>query len=556
MPEREKADFFHVGSVSMSGLVCDYLNRRQLCTDEHLRVCPLAQLAPLAKIALMPRTPGNPPKPGSTNIDVGRRALLAAAGSALVSRFSFAQDSLGSSKDGDFERRMQRVANGLRPAVVFSGEPAMKLADRMNDLHVPGVSIAVIRGGVIQARGFGSAAIDGPPVLPETLFQAGSISKPVSAVAALALVQAGKLELDSDVNLLLKSWKIPANPFTDKSRVTLRRLLDHSAGITVSGFPGYASNAAIPSLVEVLNGAPPANTASVVVGREPGTQYEYSGGGYTIMQQLLIDVTGKPFPDLVADLVLKPFGMTRSGFFQPLPKQDAPSAATPYQADGAPVPGGAHIYPELAAAGLWTTATDLARFALAVRDAWAGRNTSVLSQATAAQMLMPGLGDYGLGLIVRGSQPNRRFLHDGVNDGFVNSMVAFENGDGAVVMTNGARGTDLVFELMHSIAVEYDWPAGQPRTRQRATIDPRLLDRLVGTYELTPHFLIRISRDNGRLFAQGTGQERYEIFPESDRAFFFKVVDDVLTFDAESPTAATQLILHQNGADHVAKRVQ
>ena len=231
---------------------------------------------------------------------------------------------------------MQRIANGLRPAVAIAGEPPMKLADRMNELHVPGVSIAVIHGGVIQACSFGSAGIiDGAPVRsealfqwaspvrPETLFQAGSISKPVSAVAALALAQAGKLDLDSDVNLFLKTCKIPASSYTDRSKVTLRRLLNDSAGITVHGFPGYAAGAAIPSLIDVLNGAPPANSAPIVVDHEPGTLFQYSGGSYTIMQQLLIDVTGKPFPDLVEELVLKPFGMTHSSFFQPLQKEDA-----------------------------------------------------------------------------------------------------------------------------------------------------------------------------------------------------------------------------------------
>jgi CubicO group peptidase (beta-lactamase class C family)/ATP-dependent Clp protease adapter protein ClpS len=450
---------------------------------------------------------------------------------------------------------MERITNGLRPAIAIAGEPAMKLADRMNELHVPGVSIAVIHGGVIQACGFGSAGIGGPSVTPETMFQAGSISKPVSAVAALALAQAGKLDLDSDVNLVLKTWKIPANSYTDRSKVTLRRLLDHSAGTTVHGFLGYAAGAAIPSLVDVLNGAPPANSAPIVVGHEPGTRFQYSGGGYTIMQQLLIDVTGKPFPDLVGELVLKPFGMTHSGFFQPLPKAGVQSAATPYWPTGAPVSGGAHIYPELAAAGLWTTPTDLARFALAVLDAWAGRNTSVLSHATAVQMLTPGFGDYGLGPIVRGSSPNRRFLHGGTNAGFVSLMVAFENGDGAVIMTNGARGGELANEIMRSIAIEYDWSAGQPKIRQRTTVDPRALDRLVGTYELSPQSLIHVSKEEDRLFAQATGQDRFELFPESDRDFFFTVVDAVLTFDAENPGSATQLILHQNDADHVAKRV-
>jgi CubicO group peptidase (beta-lactamase class C family) len=491
----------------------------------------------------------------STILNVCHRALLAVIGSVVVLPYSFAQDNVAPGTSSDFELRIQRIVNGLRPAIAIAGEPPMKLADRMKKLHVPGVSIAVIHGGVIQARGFGSATIGGPPVLPETLFQAASISKPVTAVAALALAQAGKLDLDRDVNLSLKNWKIPGNSFTDQSKVTLRRLLNHSAGITVGGFPGYPAGVPIPSLGDVLNGTPPANTAPVVVDHEPGARFEYSSGGYTIVQQLLIDVTDKSFPKLLEEVVLKPFGMAHSSFLQPLPKNDTQIAATPYQATGAPVPGGPHTYPELAAAGLWTTPVDLAHFELGVLDAWTGRNTSVLSQATTLQMLTPGLGDYGLGLIVRGVSPFRRFQHGGVNDGFVSSMIMFENGDGAVIMTNGARGGQLASEIMHSIAAEYDWPDGQPKIRQRTDVSPQLLDRLVGTYQLAPDFSIYISKQGGRLFAQSTGQEQFEIFPESDHDFFFTAMDAVLTFDAENQVNAAQLILHQNGVDRVGRRV-
>lgn len=388
--------------------------------------------------------------------NVGGRALLILIAGLVVISFLFAQENVVRGNDSEFSYRIQRIVNGLRPGI--AGESPMKLADRMNDLHVPGVSIAVLHGGIIRARGFGHAAIGGPPVTPETLFQAASISKPVTAMAALELVQAGKLDLDSDVNLRLKGWKIPANSFTSRSKVTLRRLLNHSAGMTVGGFPGYPAGAQIPSLVEVLNGTAPANSAPVILDHEPGARFKYSSGGYTIIQQLLVDVTDTPFPKLLDELVLKPFKMTHSTFLQPLPKNEAQIAAAPYRATGAPVPGGPHTYPELAAAGLWTTPTDLAHFALGVLDAWAGRNSSVLSQSMARQMLTPGLGDYGLGLIVRGVAPHRRFMHNGVNDGFVSAMITLENGDGAVVMTNGDRGGELAAEIIHSIAAEYDWP--------------------------------------------------------------------------------------------------
>ena len=456
----------------------------------------------------------------------------------------------------DTEQRIERIVNGLRPANIFPGEAPRKLVDRMNELDVPGVSIAVIHGGAVHwARGFGVTALGGPPVLPETLFQAGSISKPVAAVAALALVQAGKLDLDADVNLALKSWKIPANSWTDDAKVTLRRLLNHSAGVTVHGFPGYATGGPVPSLVEVLDGAPPANTAAIRVDTVPGKQFRYSGGGYTIMQQLLIDVTGKSFPDLLEETVLKPFGMTHSSFVQPLPASEATMAATPYRRDKAPVPGGPHIYPELAAAGLWTTPTDVARFAVALQNAWAGRDTSVLAQSTTTQMLTPGLGDYGLGPVVRGAPPHRRFLHDGVNDGFVNMMVAYENGDGAVIMTNGIRGWQLAREIMPSIAAEYNWSDGQPKTRPRRTVSPQGLEPLVGTYEITPALRIVVSSRNDRLFAQVTGLQGFEIFPESDRDFFFKVIDAVITFDSDGQATAPQLTLRLNGTDRIGKRL-
>lgn len=462
-------------------------------------------------------------------------------------------------------QRIARVASGLRTAVVVDGDAPMLLASRMNELHVPGVSIAVIHDGAIAwAQGFGAAAVGGSPVGPGTLFQAGSISKPVTALAVLALAEAGTLDLDADVNRALQSWKIPDHPFT-RSAVTLRGLLSHSAGTTVSGFAGYESGTPVPSLVEILDGTPPANSAVVRVAHEPGTQTQSSGGGYAIIQQLLIDVTGRPFPALLDDIVLKPLGMTQSGFTQPLAAERLQIAAMPYRADETPVPGGPHLYPELAAAGLWTTPTDLAHLLLAVWDALAGRKRSVLSQSMTAEMLSPvlgsaeglppGLGRYGLGWLVRGSAPDRQFWHNGVNDGFVNTMVMFENGDGAVVMTNGAGGQILVGEILRSIAAEYGWPDRHPRVAQLGAVSPQALDRLVGTYRFSPEFAIQITREGDRLFSQGTGQERREIFPASEGDFFLKVIDAVLSFGAEGGGAAMQVTFRQEGKDYLAQRV-
>ncbi len=307
----------------------------------------------------------------------------------------------------------------------------------MEALRVPGVSIAVIHNGEIAwARGFGVTRLGGDPVTPDTLFQAGSISKPVAAAGVLALVQSGKLGLDTDVNEYLTSWKVTANSFTEGAKITLRQLLTHTAGMTVHGFPGYASDADVPTLVQVLNGQVPANTPPIVVDIAPGKIWRYSGGGYVVAQQLLDDVTGMPFTRFMQETVLSPVGMTRSTYEQPLPEDRIAVAATPYRDTGRPVRGGAHTYPEMSAAGLWTTASDLARFAIAVQSSFAGRSNGFLSAAITRQMVTPGLGGWGLGF----HADRRWFAHGGADDGFQANLFAYNDGDGVVVMTNSDNG--------------------------------------------------------------------------------------------------------------------
>jgi CubicO group peptidase (beta-lactamase class C family) len=246
------------------------------------------------------------------------------------------------------ELRIQHVASGLIGGVVIKGDEhaTHTLADRMKEFNVPGLSIAVIHEGKIEwARGFGVRSLGGPPVIADTMFQAGSISKPLAAMAALRLVQQGKLSLDADVNTYLTSWKLPSDPVTAGKPITLRELLTHTAGMTVHGFPGYGSDDPVPSLVQVLNGEKPANTLAIRSEASPGIKWNYSGGGYTIMQQVLIDVTKEPFPRLLHDSVLAPIGMKHSTYEQPLPQAFQEFAATPYHGDGKPIEGGAHTYP-------------------------------------------------------------------------------------------------------------------------------------------------------------------------------------------------------------------
>ena len=454
---------------------------------------------------------------------------------------------------GEVQSRIEKVTSCLTTPVVEKDDPhaCQTLQDRMAAEHVPGVSIAVIHNGAVEwAQGFGVMQLGGKPVTAETLFQAGSISKPVAAMAALHLVQQGKLSLDSDVNQSLTSWKVPASTSAPGAIVTLRELLTHTAGFTVHGFPGYAAGAPVPTLHQVLDGEKPANTDPIRLETPPGSRWNYSGGGYTVMQQLVLDVSHEPFPKLLHDTVLAPMGMTHSTYEQPLPTELRSNAATPYNGDGTPVEGGFHTYPEMAAAGLWTTPTDIARYAIENQRSLRGEANHVLSAEMTKQMMTAGQGNWGLGLQIGGSASNPYFSHGGVNAGYESLFVAYEqSGEGAVVMTNAQGGSRLASEVMGSIAAVYNWPDFHPIVHATVKVDPATLASYIGTYELAPTFSIAVTFENGQLMAQATNQPKLPIFPESQTEFFLKVVDAQLEFFKDDKGQVSHLVLHQNGHD-------
>ena len=483
-----------------------------------------------------------------------RNVAVLAALACTLSLPDLAQQS------ADVEQHIQHVTSGLGGVVLKGQEHATHtLADRMKELNVPGVSIAVIHNGKLEwARGFGVRSIGGPPVNPETMFQAGSISKPLAAMACLRLVQQGRLALDTDVNTYLTSWKLPSDRVRQGKPVTLRELLTHTGGTTVHGFPGYASNEPVPTLIQVLNGEKPANTPPIRSEAAPGARWNYSGGGYTIMQQALLDVTREPFPKLLHDSVLAPIGMTRSTYEQPLPQNLRDNAAVPYRGDGKPVEGGAHTYPEMAAAGLWTTPTDLAKYALEVVHSLDGKANHVLSADITRQMLTRGMGNWGLGLEIGGSNSNPWFSHGGVNEGFVNIFYMYEkSGDGAFIMTNSDRGGQIGDELIHSIANEYNWPDLRPVTRTAVQVDPKVLEPYAGTYSITTTANIAIALENGQLTWQGPNGPKFPLYAESDSKFFLLVFlpGSSIEFQKDSQGKVSAMILHQGpGHDITAPR--
>jgi CubicO group peptidase (beta-lactamase class C family) len=439
--------------------------------------------------------------------------------------------------------KIAKVEQGLTSAVVLAGTPAppRTIAAEMSRLHVPGASVAVLHGGTIEwSKGYGITRAGGTPVTPDTLFQAGSISKPVAALAALLLVEQHRLTLDSDVNGHLKGWKLPTPP---GERVTLRELLSHTAGTTVHGFPGYVAGLPVPSVDDVLAGRAPANTKPVVVDTTPGIAWRYSGGGYTVVQKLIGDVTGQPFADVLRDQVLRPAGMTHSSFAQPLDVALLANAAWPHDGMGAPVTGGPHTYPELAAAGLWSTPGDLLRYAIAVRDSARGKTGALLDQALATEMLTPGKGGYGLGLEVHGAPADHDFSHGGSNEGYENFLVAYtDTGDGVAVMTNGAQGNELGLEITRSVAAAYDWPSYHSIERASMPIPAPMRARLIGNYAIPNLGSFSITGEGAGLalsLKEGVSEPLYASSPDT---YFILSTDMVLHVNSSGSNVSGRIV--------------
>ncbi|MEN3331611.1 MAG: hypothetical protein V7641_976, partial [Blastocatellia bacterium] len=429
----------------------------------------------------------------------------------VVSQVAFGQSPAQS--------RIQRVEQGLLPAVLIKGKPGWTIQERLKHYQVPGLSIAVINDFKVEwAKAYGVKDIEtNEPVTPETRFQAASISKPVTAMIALKKVAEGKIALDENINNKLTSWKLPDNEFTAKKKVTLANLLSHTGGLTVHGFPGYEVGKKLPTVPEVLDGTGPANTAAVRVDMEPGTKFRYSGGGTTITQLALMDIEKKPYPQIAQETVLGPLGMTHSTYSQPLPDDIRKQAASGHRQDGKPVEGKIHIYPEMAPAGLWTTPTDLATFAIEVQLSLAGKSNKVLSKEMAAKMVTPFFGDFvGMGFFIEKHGSAIYFGHGGANEGFrCGLLVNRDKGYGVAVMVNSDNG-EIINEIFRSVAREYQWQDYLPQPVAIVSLTADKMADYEGRFLVNPDRVLTITRGDGRLLVQPTQDQGFELLPISE----------------------------------------
>lgn len=439
--------------------------------------------------------------------------------------------------------KIKSVETHLAQPVLIEGDPTWTIEERMAHYGVPGVSIAVINDNKIAwVKSYGVMDKETKsPVTNETLFQAGSISKPVAAYGALSLVEQGSIGLEEDINTYLKSWELPATDFTKDKKVTLKNLLNHSAGVTVHGFLGYSPDLPVPSLVEVLNGTPPANSGAIFVDKVPETGFRYSGGGFTIMQQMMIDVKEETFPQLMKQLVLEPLEMNHSTYDQPLESAQLKMAATGYLPDGSMTKGKRHTYPEMAAAGLWTTAEDLAKFAINIQKTRKGESNIALSQAMTNQMLTPFVEDFiGLGIFLNTYNDEIYFGHGGWDEGFSSEMVAHrDKGYGVVVLTN-SNHPDFISELIRSVALTYDWADFVPKYKQIALDSTEFAD-ISGRYRVNGNEIIEVYHEGAALYSKGVGFEPNELIKVADNTYFRRHRNRLILFKSDGEDTAVNM---------------
>lgn len=412
--------------------------------------------------------------------------------------------------------RKQQVVDNFLPRVVFSGEtkPA-SLEQRRLETKVPAISVAVIRNGTLDwSAAWGELELGGSRAGCETLFQAGSLSKPVTVLAAFRLQEAGTIDFETSIETYLTSYHLPPGKQTTANPVTFGNLFAHTSGVTPGGYEGYAQGEPIPTDQQTVRAEAPSNARKVEVLAAPGEALAYSGGGYTVAEIALQDRLGKPFERILDEWLLTPVGMVQADFTQPLPASSHPYTARGHLAEGGPVPGGWHHHPEQAAAGLWATAQDLATFLVELGKGYRGES-KVFSQATTRALLAKPFDGHAYGFRLIGEGDRVFLTHYGGTVGYRAGMTMnLETGNGAVFLTNSDNGSQLGLEFFASVARVYDWPVFREVQVKRTPQPSEVLRQLAGTYSFADQgWKVAVEFDETALVLVFPNGDRYTLAP-------------------------------------------
>ncbi len=458
------------------------------------------------------------------------------------------------------EDTIKMVENNLSgPVQIKDSINTWNIKHRMKEKGINGVSVAVIRNYKIAwAKGYGFAdKAEDKPVTTQTLFQAASISKSLHAVGVLKLAQDKKIDLYTDINTYLKSWKFPYDTVSHGKKITVANLLSHTAGLTVHGFPGYERGDSIPTIEQILDGKRPANSPPVRSMFEPGLRSEYSGGGITISQLIVTDITGGPYATYMQQNVLDPLGMTMSSYMQPTAKSKEKFLATGYRRDRKEVKGKYHIYPEQAAAGLWTNPTDLSKYIIETQLSLQGKSNKVLNTEMTKLRLTPYIdSSAALGVFIMEKGGMKYFSHGGANEGFRSQYYgSFDGGNGVVVMVNSDDGS-IMNEIINSVATVYKWKDFYtPIVKKAIPVTQSMLDAYTGKYVLNKD-TVTIVTENGKVILHVSNGEVYRVYFSNEEDFFSPEIPFDLKFEKDSTGKVTDIYFKNQGGEFRAMRLQ
>ena len=460
----------------------------------------------------------------------------------------------------NIEQKIHTIENSMVKRVADDGKPSLTLKQLMAKYKVKGISIAVIHNYKLEwAKGYGWADEKRHiPVTAQTLFEAGSISKSLNAVGVLKLAQTKKLNLFADINQYLTSWKFPYSAVAKGRHITMANLLSHTAGLTVHGFPGYETGKPLPGIVQILDGKKPANSPAVRSEFEPGLKFQYSGGGITIAQLMVMDITHQPYAQYMFDNVLKPLGMLNSTYAQPPVNIKPELLAAGYDETGKAIASKYHVYPEQAAAGLWTNPTDLSKFIIEVQQAYAGRSAKVLNHQTTQLMLAPYLNQSAaMGVFIDDYNGVKYFEHSGVDEGFISHYYgSFNNGDGVVVMIN-TNNMDIISQVINTIAGVYHFNGLYRAPKKQVKLSADAMKGFAGKYVIAnPAMTLNIIVKKDHLLITPTGDDAFTVYPEGQNKFFAKDFNVDIEFVRSANGQVNGITLTQDGAKMAGKKAQ
>ncbi len=471
---------------------------------------------------------------------------------SLIPFLFFAVTAFGQDKIAEVEKN-------LTGTIQVTGERPFTIQERMAYYNLKGVSVAVIQNYKLAwAKGYGWADDSlKVPVTPQTLFQAASISKSFNGLGVLKLAQDQKLDLYKDINTYLTTWQFPYDSLSGGKKITTADLLSHTAGLTVHGFGGYKPGSQLPTVVQILNGTPPANSAPVRSMYAPGIRAEYSGGGITISQLIVTDITHQNYADYMQKTVLQPLGMTLSTFALP-PLQRKVTLASGYNDQGKRKDGRYHLYPEMAAASLWTNPTDLSRYIIETQLAYEGKSARVLNQNYTRLRLTPYHNkQYGLGVVLLTTDSTSYFSHSGGNEGFTSVYYgSLKGGNGVVVMVN-SDNSNIISEIVNSVAKVYGFKGLYfSKVKNRITLPASAIQSFIGKYQLSKDFIITVTEESSQLYAQAPGQGKLLFIPASPSRFFTTGSPLEIEFKKDAAGKIIAMTIYNNGHLQEAKKIE